>query len=93
MVRKYKISKIIDKDGKRAKELEVNIKEIDKDSYRKFSKEGLLHLIKVEHQKSRLFEELQALDLISGSIFANVEHNNSVYLDIIKRKVRGMILK
>lgn len=93
LLTKYKRAKIIDKNGKKANELAIDIKEIDDDSYRKFRKEGFLHLIKTEHQKSRLFEELQALDLISGSIFANVEHNTPVYFDIIKKKVRGTVLK
>ncbi|MBI2146677.1 DUF3800 domain-containing protein [Candidatus Woesearchaeota archaeon] len=46
-------------------------------------------IVEIEHYNSRLSDELQALDLISGSIFAFVEHGNKEYFDLIsKSKVK-----
>ncbi len=46
-------------------------------------------IIEIEHYNSRLSDELQALDLISGSIFAFFEHGNQEYINIIgKSKAR-----
>lgn len=44
-------------------------------------------LIKVEPKNSRLTEELQAVDLICGSIFQHMENNNPKYFNIIKNMV------
>ena len=51
--------------------------------------------IKIEHENSKLSEQLQALDLISGAIFAKFEHNNSTYWDILQKKniiIQGNII-
>jgi hypothetical protein len=49
-------------------------------------------LIEIEHTNSRFSEELQALDLISGSIFSKIENNESSYYNKLHRnklKIRG----
>ena len=43
-------------------------------------------IISISHKNSRLNEELQALDLISGSIFSMIEKNDSTYFDILQSK-------
>ncbi len=49
-------------------------------------------IIEIEHYNSRLSDELQALDLISGSIFAFSEYGNNGYINLLgksKAKIEG----
>ena len=41
-------------------------------------------IIEIEHHNSRLMEELQALDLICGSIFCHIERNNTYFMENLK---------
>jgi len=73
---------------------EVTFKEISKEDYEKNKQNKDSFLIKIEPRNSRLNEELQAVDLICGSIFQSVENKNPKYYDIIKSKIiRGSEFK
>ncbi len=65
---------------------EIMFGAITKETYEKLKQDGKEHIAaKVVHQSSKLNEELQALDLICGSIFDLVEHNNDGYYEILRR--------
>ena len=60
----------------------------------KFEKENNYEVvIKIEHKNSRQNPELQAIDLISGAIFQEMENKDKTYTNIIKKhnKIQGII--
>ena len=67
-----------------------HLSEKELESFRKEGKD-LDGIVKIEHQNSRLSEELQALDLFCGSIFQYLENGNDEYFRIIKDKFYGGI--
>ena len=50
-------------------------------------------IIPIKHENSKLKLELQAVDLISGAIFQEIENDNKIYTDIIREnnKLNGVI--
>ena len=42
-------------------------------------------IITIEHQNSKLNEELQAIDLISGTIFMRYENENKEYITLLEK--------
>jgi len=59
---------------------------ITKETYKKLKQDEKEHIIaKIAHQNSKLNEELQALDLICGSMFEWVEHGNGEYYEILQK--------
>lgn len=87
-----------DKDGKEIdkEEGEMTFNIINEEDYKKNSKIKSNLIIEIEHRNSKHSEELQALDLISGCIFAECEHNNPEYINILKKgiiKINGIQLQ
>ncbi|MDI6737162.1 MAG: DUF3800 domain-containing protein [Nanoarchaeota archaeon] len=67
---------------------------LDSKAYEDNKKDPNKMLITIEHHNSKLHEELQAIDLISGSIFMFYENENREYLKLFdksKVKIRGEI--
>lgn len=67
---------------------------LDPEAYASLKKDPDKMVITIEHQNSKLNEELQAIDLISGSIFMFYENENREYLEIFdksKVKIKGQI--
>ncbi len=48
-------------------------------------------VIKIKHENSRQNVELQALDLISGSIFQEIENKDKTYTDIIRKHNKKLV--
>lgn len=76
---------------------EIIFNSITKETYGKLKRNGKEYVIaKIIHQSSRLNEELQALDLICGSLFDLAEHNNKEYYEILikgKIQIKGEKIK
>lgn len=87
----YKKKKIkqLNKKGNKVSvwESQITFKLISPIEYKKNKEKRDLFLIKIEPINSRINDELQAVDLICGSIFQHLENNNSKYFDIIKNKI------
>ena len=51
--------------------------------------------IKIKHENSKHHPELQAVDLISGSLFQQFENNNKTYVDVLGKnfKLKGLVRK
>lgn len=51
--------------------------------------------IKIRHENSKEHPELQAVDLISGSLFQEFENNNKTYTDILRKnlEIKGLVKK
>ena len=85
---KENIELIVDKSLSREKRVEFN----------KYVKNSILKKIrvnikiKIEHKNSYQDKCLQAVDFISGAIFANHEHNNLIYFNLIKDKIKQVII-
>jgi len=68
---------------------EVFVLEEDKE------KENYNLKIKIRHENSKEHPELQAVDLISGSLFQEFENNDKTYTDILRKnlKIKGLVKK
>ncbi len=64
---------------------EITFSKLNNEEFEKVKDDPSSTIIEIEHHNSRLSDELQALDLISGSIFAFSEHGNQEYIDIISK--------
>lgn len=64
---------------------EITFSRLSEEEFEKAKDDASNTIIEIEHYNSRLSDELQALDLISGSIFAFSEHGNREYIDIISK--------
>ena len=73
------------KDGKKKKFDPVHyyFEEIDEKEYQLIKDNPSFKFISIEHLNSRVSEELQAVDLIAGSIFQKLEHDNEECYDIL----------
>ena len=98
ILRNYSIKpvELINKDGEQVKveEGKITFSGLTDEEYEKVKKDLSNIIIEIEHRNSRLREELQAVDLISGCIFAHCENKNSEYIDILKTgklKIQGNI--
>lgn len=96
VLRNYSVKPVKLKDVKGEKldfqEGEITFSKLDDEEYEKLKDDPFSKIVEIEHRNSRLSEELQALDLISGCIFAFFENNNSKYIDILKKgkiKIEG----
>ncbi len=91
LLTEYQKEKIreLGKDGTKFSNLKNHIKfeVISPEKYKQEKEDKDKFPIKVEPLNSRHYDELQAIDLICGSIFQNLENNNSQYFDIIKDKI------
>ena len=52
-------------------------------------------IIPIKHENSKLKIELQAVDLISGAIFQEIENGDKTYTEILRKntKLNGIIKK
>ena len=57
--------------------------EIDEEEYQLIKDNPSFKFVSIEHLNSRVSEELQAVDLIVGSIFQKLEHSNEKYYDVL----------
>lgn len=94
IVRDFKEEPYNGKDKKDKSGFSCRLELIEKDL---FDKKGNYDVvIKIKHENSRQNVELQALDIISGSIFREIEDKNKLYADIIRKynnKITGTIRK
>ena len=58
---------------------------LDPETYESLKKEQDKMIITIEHQNSKLHEELQAIDLISGTIFMRYENENKEYITLLEK--------
>jgi len=65
----------------------IEFSHIDESTFNTIKNKADKFILEIEHRNSRITEELQALDLISGAIFLNEEHDNSEYFNIIKTRI------
>ncbi|MBI2147335.1 DUF3800 domain-containing protein [Candidatus Woesearchaeota archaeon] len=71
---------------------EITFTRLSDEEFEKIKNDSSSTIVEIEHHNSRLSEELQALDLISGSIFSFSEHGNSEYVTILGKsnaKIEG----
>ncbi len=71
---------------------EITFSKLSEEEFEKIKNDAFSTIIEIDHYNSRLSDELQALDLISGSIFAFSEHGNKEYIDLLskgKAKIEG----
>lgn len=61
-------------------------KQIKEEKYQQIKNDPSNKFISIEHQQSRSIEELQAVDLIAGSIFQKLEHNKNTYYNILSHE-------
>ena len=66
---------------------QIDFAKISKEEYEENKNKEGLFLIKVEPRRSKLCDELQAVDLISGSIFQYLVRDNDRFYNLIKKKV------
>jgi len=71
--------------------------EIDDEEYQVIKDDPSFKFISIEHLNSKVSEELQAIDLIAGSIFQKLEHGNNEYYNVLfhdksKAKIEGIDL-
>ncbi len=80
---------ILGEDGNKKKKFKtrIGVANITEQDYNKMKDNKNAFVVKIETLNSGLSEELQAVDLICGSIFQFIEHNNSEYYDIIKKRI------
>lgn len=64
----------------------------EKDFKEKQKEQPLAPLIKIEQKRSKLVEELQALDLICGSIYQELEHKNYEFTDCLENIIKARAL-
>lgn len=78
----------LEKDEKQENFDPINyyFEEIPEEEYQIIKNDTSFKFISIEHLNSRASEELQAVDLIVGSIFQKLEHNNSEYFEILFHK-------
>lgn len=77
----------VDNKGRCLWQCDISFEIISPTTYEKLKQEKDSFLIKIDPINSRIMDELQAVDLISGSIFQYLEKGNSGYYDIIKKKI------
>lgn len=89
IVRDFKEKSYRGKDKKDKSGFSCRLELIEKDA---FDKEGNYDLvIKIKHENSRQNVELQALDMICGSIFQEIENKNKTYTNIIRKYNKKMV--
>ena len=71
--------------------------EIDEEEYQLIKNDISFKFVSIEHLNSKVSEELQAINLIAGSIFQKLEHKNNEYYNILfhsksKAKIEGIDL-
>lgn len=85
------------KTGSKPKKGEISFAHLKEEDYQSIKDDKTKMVVSIEHHNSRLNEELQALDLISGCIFSKVEKGDGSLLKILESdnlKVEGaMFLK
>lgn len=88
LLQKYEQKSVISEDGKKEKIervcVDCHFRLLDEKEYKHFEKDKSNKIITVCHRDSKVVEALQALDLICGSIFKQVEYNNKEYVDCLK---------
>jgi len=92
IVRDFKEKEYSDKEGKIMNGFFCRLELIEKDIFNKENNYDLI--VKIKHENSRQNSVLQALDLICGSIFQEIEHGDKIYTEIIKKynkNIKGMI--
>lgn len=86
-----------DRKKKKFDPIHYYFEEIDEEEYQLIKDDLSFKFISIEHLNSRLSEELQAVDLIAGSIFQKLEHGNEECYNIMfhsksKAKIDGVEL-
>lgn len=61
----------------------IRFNKVNTEEYNKLKEDKTNCLIEIEHKNSKLHEELQALDLISGGIFRKFEYSDDEYYKIL----------
>jgi Ni,Fe-hydrogenase III large subunit len=76
-------------ENKRIKEIRAQISLIEQEN----NPSDCNLVLSIKHENSKSHPELQAVDLISGSIFQEMERGNKIYTDLIKKnnEIRGRI--
>lgn len=86
-----------DRAGKRTQRVDISLTNIKRSDISSVPTE--IPIIEIKHQNSRMCDELQLVDLISGAIFCNFEHSEERYIKSLKeagaviRKIRSDIRK
>ncbi|GBE19873.1 hypothetical protein BMS3Abin17_00603 [archaeon BMS3Abin17] len=92
IVRDFKEKRYIGKDKNVKKGFYCKLELIEKNAFDKENDYDMV--IKIKHENSRQNVELQALDLISGSIFQEIENKDKTYTNILRKhnkKIEGFI--
>ncbi len=82
-VRDFKEKEYSDKNGKTKNEFSCRLELIKKETFNQDNNYNLI--VKIRHENSRQNVELQALDLISGAIFQEMENKDRTYTNIIRK--------
>ncbi len=92
IIRDFKEKEYHGKDGKTRSRFSYKLELIEKDIFKKDDNYNII--VKIRHENSRQNIELQALDLISGSIFQEIENKDKTYTRILKKhnkNIKGFI--
>ena len=97
LLEKYESQNQKNIDENKPDKIEISFSHItDEKELDELKKDSSNIIVAIEHQNSRHSDELQATDLICGSIFANIEYKNSEYVNILsssKLKIKGRLIK
>ncbi len=88
IARDFKEKEYSNKDGKIKNKFSCKLELIEKEIFNKDNNYDLI--VKINHENSRQNVELQALDLISGSIFQEIENKDKTYTDIIRKHNKNL---
>lgn len=92
IIRDFKEREYKSKDGKTRTKFAYKLELIEKDIFKEDDNYDII--VKIKHENSRQNTELQALDLISGSIFQEIENKDKTYTNILKKhnkNIKGFI--
>jgi hypothetical protein len=71
-----------DRTGKKIDRVQIPITRVKKEEIHSIPKD--VPIIEIRHQNSRMCDELQLVDLVSGAIFCNYEYSKDVYFKTLK---------
>jgi len=92
IVRDFKEKEYKDKDGKTKSKFSCRLELIEREAFKKDNDYDMT--VTIKHENSRQNVELQALDLISGSIFQEIENKDKTYMNILRehnKTINGVI--
>lgn len=89
LMNEYKIVK--DESGNA--EVVIEVESLSDEEYEKIKHDKSKMIVEIDHQDSKLTEQLQVADLISGAMFCLYEYNDEEFVNILNSKGKVKISK